>query len=440
MTEIMTDITSLNKIRGRIYAIKRLIYDSKYNERIGKLIQCLLELLILFRRIGSVVSCNGKYNARLISNILLLTRLNIGKYEKYRELLDFDRLDYSSPLFDAASNEKVCLKRIIELKPPVRNDGGPGREKGVLLIKFTDTIEYLIKRYDDRRLLDDYRIVLEPSWSGYADHRILYWTKYPQHKIIVQASEKKDYDFLLSLESNLIPVRLGASDWVDDRLFHPIEGIRKRYDLVYVAVYAPYKRHHALFRALRDLNDPTVRIALIGLPWQGSRVEIEALLQFYGVAGLVDIYENLRPSEVNEVLNMSRVNVLLSLKEGSNKSIFEGFFANVPAVVLENNIGVNKDYINSETGRLIREDELVDAINYFRLNWAQFNPRKWAEGNISPVRSAGKLNDTIRMLAMKAGEAWTRDIHAKINAPELGYYDTDMRNDVMDTLSRYQRT
>jgi glycosyltransferase involved in cell wall biosynthesis len=317
--------------------------------------------------------------------------------------------------------KSVNMRRSIILKWPVMV-GGRVQEKGVLLLKFTHTFEYYIRHIDMEKLLSAYYLVLEPSWSGYCDPNILYWMKHPQHKIIIQASEVMDYEFIRKLQSNLVPAEFGASDWVDDRIFHRIAGISKKYDVVYVASYSTWKRHHILFRAIRQLNDPSLLVALVGFPWMGTRGEIELLIDHYGIKNNIEIFENVKPDGVNELLNMAKVSVLLSLREGSNKAIFEGFFAGVPAIVLRNNIGVNKEYINSMTGMLIDEKDLPSAISHFRNNWHTYRPYEWAAENIAPEVTTVKLNNMLKDIALSNNERWTSDIMVKVNAPELFYY------------------
>lgn len=307
--------------------------------------------------------------------------------------------------------------RTLVLKPPSR-EGDATVERGVL---FTKTFWELAVLTDLGRLLRDYWLVIEPGWSGYADAHLLYYCRF-EHPIIVCAPEATDYEFLQRLHTNLIPVHIGAGDWANPEIFHPIEGMQKRYDAVMVAGWAVYKRHHALFRALKHLRHTDVKVAIVGFEWEGSREEIETLIDLYGVRKHLDIYQDLAPHEVNVILNQSKVNLILTLREGANKSIFEGFFADVPGIVLRNNIGINKSYINEYTGRLINERELPQILLWFREHYRDFRPREWAMQNISPQATTAKLNAILREIACEHGEPWTRDIVAKSNCPNPTYY------------------
>ena len=311
--------------------------------------------------------------------------------------------------------------RALVLKPPVFS-GCEVVEKGVLLI--FGEIDVLIRLLDVARLLRDYWLVLEPGSAGYALPSLLYFTVFPDEPVVVMAPAFEDRKFLADLKSNLVCSSLGASDWVNPKIFQPLANVPKVYDAVMVAYWGRVKRHHVLFSALRVLRDKSYKVALVGFPWdEGTLTQVQNLATWYGVREQIDFYERLKPEGVNLVLNQSKVNLLLSLKEGANRTLFEGMFAGVPAVLIANNIGVNKEhFVPGVTGCLIKESELPETLRWFREHYREFSPREWAMQNISPQVSAAKLNTLLRELAHQRGEPWTRDIVAKTNCPEPRYY------------------
>lgn len=364
-----------------------------------------------------------------------LTQMFLKNREQF--LVNIDRLVKNVDHHELA---EVASRSIILKKPTIINRQ---IEKGVLLITFTESLPFYNKYVDCEQLLKYFYIVLEPSWAGYCNPNILFYLKYRPHPIIIQATEGKDYSFINSLKSNLIPVDFGASDWVDDRVFHPIQGLGKKYDAIYVCTYKPIKRHHVFFKAIRKINDPSYKAALVCVSWGGARSEVENLIDYYKVRNNITLYENCPPKQVNELLNKSKVNVLLSLKEGSNRSIFEGFFSNTPCVVLKRNIGVNKRYVNSMTGELIHENNLRETLLHFRRNWDQYKPRDWALRNISPQVTTKKLSDCLKKAAQDNNELWTRDIVPKVNVPEVKYlFHSDYQNfpDAGSVISLFLKT
>src|SRR5688500_6250257 len=107
-----------------------------------------------------------------------------------------------------------------------------GNEKGVLLLKYTQRNEVFVSLFDVERMMRDYYIVLEPCWAGYCDPSILMFVA-PEHPVVVQAPDVPDFTFIGDLKSNLVPIDIGASDWVDSDLFS-LDGppVARDYDLV----------------------------------------------------------------------------------------------------------------------------------------------------------------------------------------------------------------
>jgi glycosyltransferase involved in cell wall biosynthesis len=351
--------------------------------------------------------------------------------ESIMRLFNLFRQDIMKALIVIKEDDPELLaKRIFVLKEP------SDAEKGVLIVSF-DIFGYLGLRHDMKAILEDYYLILEPSWSGYCAPEILQFLGYPEHKIIIQATERLDYEFLGRLKSNLIPIDIGSSNWVDERIFNDLR-LEKKYDCIMVAQWGLFKRHHILFRAIKKLGDPSYRACLIGAAWGGrTRRDIEELISYYGLKDNIDIFEKLTPAEVNELLNRSRVGVLLSLKEGSNRAIFEGMFANIPAIVLKDNIGVNKSYINEETGVLIDRTELGYYLKWFRENHVKYQPRNWALENITCLISTSRLEALLGRLARESGQCWTRGMAIKVNRPEFQFYDDSVKMKQLD-LDKYR--
>ena len=345
-------------------------------------------------------------------------------------LFDGNIMDKMIPV--KSRGQDVYPGRVFKIKEASNN------EKGVLILTFNNTFTQLKANYDMGKILSDYYVVLEPSYSGYCNAEILQFLEYQGHKIIVEAADKTDYDFLTRMNGNLVPVDIGSANWVDDRTFKDLK-LTKEYDCIMVAMWNEVKRHHLLFRAIKDISDPTYRVCLVGKRWGLTRHDIEAMANYYGIEGNIDIFENIPPDEVNILLNKSRVNLLLSLKEGGNKSVFEGFFANVPVIMLKNHIGINKNHINEHTGVFIDEKDLAKTLVWFRKEYARFRPRNWAMTNISPRISAAKLEARLKQIAHQENRPWTNPIVPKVNRPECQYYDESIRLTPLD-FAKYRKT
>jgi hypothetical protein len=337
---------------------------------------------------------------------------------------------------------KFLADRIIILKLPVFHSSGKA-EKGAILIKFTETFEPFLDNLKSELISKYFYIILEPSWAGYAIQPILRWTTPSLGKVLISCPEEDDRTFISTLQTNLIAIEPGASDWVDDRTFYKISSSKKVYDAIYVANYNPIKRIHRYFLALSRIGIADYKAALVCSSWGKHRRRILELADYYGISEKLDIFEDLSQQELNELLNKSKVNMLLSLKEGANKSIFEGFFSGTPAIVLKDNIGVNKRYINSETGTLVHDREIEKSLLWFHESWQKFSPEIWAKNNISPLRSTEKINDILEKISREDGETWNYKIHPKTNSPELSYYENStnkikelVNKDFLNRLSR----
>jgi glycosyltransferase involved in cell wall biosynthesis len=303
--------------------------------------------------------------------------------------------------------------RLMVLKAPT-----PGGEKGVLLVMFSGMIQRLHSSMNLPKLLQDYTLVLEPSWSGYCTPELLSFTRFSE-QIFVLAAEENDFDFLRRLGSNLIPINLGPCDWVDPRVAIPYLGNPKQFDIIMNSNWAAWKRHHALFRMLARAKHK-YKVVLIGAKLEGRTAsDIEGLASYFGVREQITILEQLPYEQVMDVTCRAKVSILLSLKEGSNRAIAESMFCNVPAIVLSNHVGGIKKNIVPLTGVLADEQHLESSIA--ELINSFLRPRDWAIENISCFISSDELNAQLRKNALNSGKPWTQDIAGRSSSPESKY-------------------
>lgn len=360
-----------------------------------------------------------------------------GSVPRKGDLQGFEFDDLQKNLF-FFENKTFVEKRLIVLKHPCIHP--EGKEKGVILAKYNKTFAYLLSNLNLPALLNDYCVVLEPSWSGYFVPEIIMWTKFKNHKILIQCPEVKDYDFIKSIGSNLIPIDVGAGCFVDHRTFTSGNNLKK-YDVIYVGLFDLYKRHHVLLRAISNVKANGFRVALVSSSWSSGRREIEEMIRYYGLEGNVDIFMDVSHQDLNILYGLSKVNVLLSLREGANKSIFEGMFCDVPCIVLDTNIGVNRKYINNATGRIVSENKLESALLDFKDLKNDYSPRRWALNNISPEQSTLVINNCLRSIIVDDGGLWKSNIYVKVNSPELAYFDSSLGNSRVSAsvvLKRYE--
>ncbi|MGE3864479.1 MAG: glycosyltransferase [Burkholderiaceae bacterium] len=310
------------------------------------------------------------------------------------------------------------------LKSPGEN------ERGVLYFYYSYIYPLFLRHFDAHEVAQKYHLVIEPSWSGYCDLNILCLTSL-RTPVFVGSIEPRDSTFVQSASPDLIPVSIGGNTWIDTRVFRPLPEVTKDLDVICVAAWSGYKRHWAIFRALRELKQRgrTVRIALVGYAMELQLSDIRALADQFEVGDCVSLYEKLSSAEVNQLLNRSKVNLLWSRREGVNRAIIEGMAANVPCIVRAGfNYGFPYPYINKQTGRFCKEEDLPDCLAYMIDNYQSFSPRDWILSRMTPEHSTAVLNDAVRTRSLEAGERWTTDLVAKINSLDgLTYYRTEDR-------------
>lgn len=339
---------------------------------------------------------------------------------RHLELLRAEAPRLIPPRGPLANFESRCLV----LAEPVIENGRVCR-RGVLLVKFTETAAALYATFGPAPICQKFHVVLEPSWSGYADPAILCWLNAPD-PVIVQASERADRELLEALGTNLVPVEFGSGDWIEPERFAPVtDEPEKEYNAISVANVGAWKRNHAFVAAVADARRkrPGYRAALVlaGLGKSPQRVKrLRDLITFYGVEGYLDVLEGLRHGDLRILFSHADVLVFTSWKEGSSRVIFEAMCANCPVLVLRRNVGVNKNYINTQTGKLISDRELGEAMAEFDRRTQRQSPRAWFLQNLGPENTTRKLVEELQSLFPTDG--WAQgDLAIKGNIPEARY-------------------
>ena len=294
--------------------------------------------------------------------------------------------------------------------------------KGILLIKFTRTFSYYLKNVDIASLEHYFHIVLEPSWSGYADADILGWVGVTKN-IVIESSEQQDRILMNCFAGTFIPVRFGSGCWVPQGDFKP-QAIEKQFDSIYIANNNPIKRVYRYIKAIRNIVEggaSEYKACLVCSSWGGDDELVKQLIKKAGMENNITLKFSLPRNEVAKYLNMSRCNILLSYKEGSNRSLFESMFCDIPVICLSENIGVDKSCINEFTGLLVPDANLEESLLWMSRNFEKFSPKNWAEKNISPLATKANLVDVINC---RAGDKLSCDeVYTKVNAPEACYMD-----------------
>jgi len=338
----------------------------------------------------------------------------------FKRLLLLDKEVLSPLVSSGVSIREAALRSIVIRWPAYEN--GVAASKGILIIKFTKVFSYYLRNIDIKKLTKHFHIVLEPSWSGYFDADILCWALVTKEYVFVEATELLDRIALNALTSNLVPLSFGASDWVNYNSHYELD-FDKQYDSIYVANTSHIKRIIRYIKAIKKISknsDPAYKGCLVCASWGGKEEIIRSLPEYFGIESNIEIHFSLNKESLNKVINSSKVNILLSYKEGSNKSLFESMFANVPVICIAENIGVNKCYINEHTGLLISDRFLEDGLLHMKDSWEMYQPKKWAMENIAPEKTTEKL---LAILEARGDIHDSSQVYIKTNNPEFSYLD-----------------
>jgi glycosyltransferase involved in cell wall biosynthesis len=297
------------------------------------------------------------------------------------------------------------LTKAAVLKPYV----GPC-ERGVLFVSFETQWIRLLRPENVRELADRYAVVVAPSYSP---PHVLFNVAFPAlfpGPVFTLLSNPKDAETFPRLSDRLTVVPLYASSWVNPALFEPIPKPQRRYDLLMVANFAKFKRHHAFFSALRSMPRD-LRVLLIGQGQDGRDAGvIRETARWYGVADRFTLLSDVPYREIPNYYCQARASVVLSKREGSCVAVAESLFADAPAAILrEAGIG-SRAFINDETGRFLDENNLAADLTAFVRDADRYRPRAWAERNISCFRSTQTLNELLKKAALESGREWTQDI------------------------------
>jgi glycosyltransferase involved in cell wall biosynthesis len=307
-------------------------------------------------------------------------------------------------LYPASSAKALDYAAI--LKAP--SDG----ERGVLLVCFEHNFVRLARHADLGCLARDYDLVVSPTWSPPFDLAIMLLAARWPRKLITMLSNFADETLYPRFVPNTVAVPLLASSWVHPDLMTPSSTpVRKTVDLVMLANFGVYKRHFALFRALRRVKRP-LRVRLMGVPMDGrTGKDIQRMALDYGVDDRVEVIESPSDEALRHALQEAYAAVILSRREGSCIAVAEMIMMNLPVLMLRDAHVGSKAFITSSTGLLVDEPDLPRGLEEIVDRAPTMSPREsLLRAGVDCFTSTRTLNEHMRRRAIDNGEPWTRDI------------------------------
>ncbi|MBU2869092.1 glycosyltransferase [Colwellia sp. E2M01] len=264
------------------------------------------------------------------------------------------------------------------------------QEKGILLIAYNYAFPTLTYLFNIDEITKRYHIVIEPSTARFCMPDILMF-KGLNTDVFVQTGEIRDERFLNRFSDNLIPVPIAANWWIDSRIFAPNKAVEKDIDIIMVSSWLKLKRHYLLFEALQKLKKrgKIFTCVLVGYPIDITKQDIIDLACKYDVLEQVTLFESLNQVQIAKLYQRSKLNLLLSKREGFNRSVIEGLHADVPCLIREGfNFGDKYSYINEQTGGYFNDDTLDKAIEASITNIHKYTPHNWIKENKFTAQNA----------------------------------------------------
>jgi hypothetical protein len=296
------------------------------------------------------------------------------------------------------------------------------RERGVLLLKYSEVINAFSLLFDNQAVQARYHLVFEPSTTGFMQPAT--WLARPDRSVIgVQTVELSSVDHYARL--GFLPLNVSDGDWVDEQEFRPLDGVRKCYDFVMIANFIPLKRHAFVFDAIRRHWQGHLRFALVASSWVGGAVAgAEALLREHGLTDAAKMYFDVSQAEVNRILNASRCHVLASEREGANRACLEALFAGIPALLPKGHVGFPHFRYDWPFVRLYRDGaDLVRQIVECRTA-SEPQAISSAARTVAGSRVATEVvTAAMKRECLARGETWKRDLADKVTRVHCCYRD-----------------
>jgi glycosyltransferase involved in cell wall biosynthesis len=292
-----------------------------------------------------------------------------------------------------------------------------GSEKGALIINYSYYFPLFIRFFEVEKIAESFNIILEPSWAGFCEENILSYNLIDA-PIFLQVYERRDKRFIDRLDSNIIPIEVGPSWFINHNNFIEPTSDKRDIDILMVAAWAKFKRHNAFFKALKPLisDKPDLKVVLVGYPVDMSKEQILQLATLHGIVKNIEIHEWITPQEVSELQKRSKVNVLWSKFEGNNRAIIEGMFCGTPVIMRKgHNYGEHYDFINPQTGYFADENNLKEIYTKIVTRTEELDPRQYVMQSRNCIIGTAIMSDAIKKYEMHANQPWTSDLDVKVN-------------------------
>lgn len=176
-------------------------------------------------------------------------------------------------------------------------------------------------------------------------------------------------------------------EFASELTFRPL-GLRKIYDVIYVAAAQPYKRHDILFAALDRLPRSLRTLCVCGY---GEMIgDLHRKARELGIN--VDFVDppGVAFAEVNRLMNMAKIGVVCGVDDGAPAILTEYMLAGIP-VLANSRLSCGLQYIMPDTGGTATPEEFHVGISSMLGRLDSYRPRDVVLANWTWPHSIRKL-------------------------------------------------
>ena len=305
------------------------------------------------------------------------------------------------------------VSRTVMVKAP-----GDNGEKGVLITYFEYNFQRLLDGIADyREFSDRYSVIYSTSWSPTSYHLLANLLAETPGPVFVQACNYEEVPGLNAFHPRVRCLATLPCDWLQPDLYQPRPFAERDIDILVVSNWAPFKRHWALFNALRDLPE-NLRIVCVGQPEVGHSVKtLQAMQRLLGARQEIEFLQSIPIEQVTDLQCRAKVSAIFSRREGCCVAATESLMAGAALALVKGACIGPLAYVNERTGFTLDDHRLAEGLRTALAHAHERRPREYAIERLSCEVSARKLNNLLKREASAEGRPWTRDIHTPFWRP-----------------------
>ncbi|MCP5559316.1 MAG: glycosyltransferase [Verrucomicrobiaceae bacterium] len=288
---------------------------------------------------------------------------------------------------------------------------GPDGERGVIVTHFEYNWRRMVKGIDDfATFTGDYDVIYTTSWSPPNYGALAMLLAVTPEEIMVQPNHRSDMSLVKAFHPRVSATRCIVSEWLLPECSQPKEWNERDIDLLYVANWAPFKRHREFFAVLKKLPKE-LRVICVGQPDGGHTLQkVQAIKASMGVPQDIEFRERLPIDEVALLQARAKVAVLFSRREGANIAAAEALMAGALLAMREDAHVGARAYVNAQTGALFSVHNAAEVLKGLLERGGQMNPRGWAEVHLDSRMTIKGLNEQLRDWSAQRGLPWLTDL------------------------------